>query len=62
MYDFEKKYSREDFFDFLNSLLPKDIKLIDRDIKFNNKFDLFKKGTLLAEVKSLNDLATLGEF
>ena len=59
MYDLKNKYNREDFCDFLNILLPEDLKLVDRDLKLNNKFNFFEKVTLIAEANSLSNLKVI---
>ena len=56
MYDFSKKYEKENFDKFLVNFLPKDIVFINKDLKLNKSFKFFEKCKLVAEVKSLKDL------
>ena len=56
MYDFSKKYEKENFDKFLVDFLPEDIVFINKDLKLNESYKFFEKCKLVAEVKSLRDL------
>ncbi len=56
MFDFSKKYEKENFDNFLVDLLPEDVVFINKDLKLNESFKYFEKCRLVAEVISLNDL------
>lgn len=50
------KYEREKFNSFLSDFLPKGVKFFSQSLDLSKDFNFFIEATLLAEIKSLNDL------
>ncbi|MDB9743880.1 hypothetical protein OAB09_05350, partial [Pelagibacteraceae bacterium] len=59
MYDFSKKYNREDFLEFLKDFLPDDLLLKEEEYKDESKVDLFGRIYKLGEVESLEKISIL---
>ena len=59
MYDFSKKYIRENFLEFLQEFLPEDLHIKEEKYIDDTKKDLIKNIFKLGKIKSLDDLAIL---
>ena len=59
MYDFSKKYNREEFLTFLNTFLPNDLVLKEEFYKNQKEINLIKNICRLGKVKSLKELSIL---
>ena len=51
MYDFSKKYEKENFDKFLVDFLPEDIVFINKDLKLNESYKFFEKCKINGTVK-----------
>jgi len=56
MYDFSKKYNREEFLEFLKIFLPNDFELKNAEYKITNKNLIINKITQLGRLSSLENL------
>jgi len=59
MINFHEKYDRKKFNNFLKDFLPEDLSESDQKLQIDDKDDYFKNVSLLASVKSLDDIVIL---
>ena len=59
MINFSEKYDRKKFKNFLKDFLPEDLSESDHELQIDDNDDYLKKATILASVKSIDDIVIL---
>ena len=59
MINFSEKYDRKNFKNFLKDFLPEDLSESDQELQIDDNDDYFKRATILASIKSLDDIVII---